>query len=398
MRVAGTAPGPFNDPVRAPIEIRAGSDVPACSPQAPPPPAAGHQLVGWGNNTGSQLGLDQPVVDDPTAVPSLHRIRKLVAGQVHTLVIDDTGAVLAFGDNSNGQISGSTSSSKLPVAVALQGNTAMDVAAGGNHSLALTTGGDVYSWGLNNKGQLGRATAGSVERTPARVGFPAGVKITQIAAGGTHSVALDSAGTVWIWGSNSSGQLGLGTHTDSTAPTQVPGLPRIAQVSTGLQFTVAVDGDGRVWSWGDNSDSQLARGADPTVPGLVVGVPAVKQLDAGWAHVVAISTDGAVWTWGANRSGQTGVGSVSDSSSPQQISVATSGSAQVLRVAASEANSAALDAAGRLWVWGDNTYDQVDSQVPDTPRVAAPQHLSAPFTFYDVDLGGGDVITSATSQ
>ena len=102
------------------------------------------------------------------------------------------------------------------------------VAAGREHGLALTESGKVYSWGNNTNGQLGRTTSGTTNRTPGQI--PAASfnnkKITGIAAGSYHSLAIDEDGKVYGWGLQNNGRVGNGsTSGNRTTPAQLTGFP-----------------------------------------------------------------------------------------------------------------------------------------------------------------------------
>src|SRR5690349_996888 len=111
----------------------------------------------------------------------------------------------------------------MPVAVTMPaGVTFTTVAAGASHSLALDTAGRAWAWGDNVYGQLGSGTnATGRSSTPVAVTMPAGVTFTTVAAGGYHSLALDTAGRAWAWGDNVEGALGNGTNTGSGTPVPV---------------------------------------------------------------------------------------------------------------------------------------------------------------------------------
>jgi alpha-tubulin suppressor-like RCC1 family protein len=83
--------------------------------------------------------------------------------------------------------------------------------------------------------------------------------VTDVAAGGSHSLALKNDGTVWAWGSNSSGQLGNGTEVDSNIPVQVKNLEGIRAVAAGGSHSLALKMMERLWAWGSNSNGQLWR-------------------------------------------------------------------------------------------------------------------------------------------
>src|SRR5699024_10210929 len=102
-----------------------------------------------------------------------------------------------------------------------------------------------HSWGANGYGQLGDGTAGH-RNTPGQVNLPAGVRLTQVSAGFGHTVALTSDGRVLAWGGNGYGQLGDGTNTNRTTPVEVrlPGGARISRVAAGGYHSLAVTRDG----------------------------------------------------------------------------------------------------------------------------------------------------------
>src|SRR6266851_2418171 len=141
---------------------------------------------------------------------------------------------------------GTTNASDLPVAVSgLSG--AVAVSGGGSHSLALLGDGTVRAWGSNGSGQLGDGTTTGPEtcvearpcsRTPVAVSGLSGV--VAISAGGSHSLALLSNGTVRAWGNNGSGQLGNGTTTTSDVPVVVSGLSAVVAVSAGGEHSLAL--------------------------------------------------------------------------------------------------------------------------------------------------------------
>uniref|UniRef100_A8LVI3 Regulator of chromosome condensation, RCC1 n=1 Tax=Salinispora arenicola (strain CNS-205) TaxID=391037 RepID=A8LVI3_SALAI len=127
--------------------------------------------------------------------------------------------VLAWGQNNDGELGdGTTTDRDTPVDVDLPAGTEVtDVAAHGDHSLAVTSAGTVLAWGNNSSGQLGDGTTTDRD-TPADVNLPTGVTITAITGGNDHSLAVTSAGAVLAWGNNSSGQLATAPPPTATHP------------------------------------------------------------------------------------------------------------------------------------------------------------------------------------
>ncbi|WP_197041470.1 RCC1 domain-containing protein [Chondromyces apiculatus] len=121
-----------------------------------------------------------------------------------------------------------------------------------------------------------------------------------VAAGAYHTLFLRKDGTVWAWGQNTKGQLGKGTvSTTSTIPLQITGLPPIKAIAAGGSHSLALDGDGHLWVWGDNANGQLgmgSMGATPVTSPVSVdlpGNPTLVTVAAGFMHSMALDTAGA---------------------------------------------------------------------------------------------------------
>ncbi|MFC6152100.1 RCC1 domain-containing protein [Nocardioides yefusunii] len=167
----------------------------------------------------------------------------------------------------------------IPTTVAL-----VAVAAGANHTLALDSDGFVYAWGTNSWGEVGNGATGDPVLEPTRVlagALPGGVRIIDVAAGSHHSVALGSDGRLYAWGRNDLGQLGEGTTDSRAIPVSVnlgAMLPssRVVTLAAGAFNTYAITDDRLTYAWGVGSDGQLGNGnASPwaTSPARVTVVP-----------------------------------------------------------------------------------------------------------------------------
>jgi alpha-tubulin suppressor-like RCC1 family protein len=227
----------------------------------------------WGNNGSGRLGngITGGIFNTPGQVvtslggPALTDVVAIAAGQVHSLALKSDGTVWAWGNNSVGQLgNGSISPSNVPVQVLNLPADIVAIAAGFSHSLALDSSGQVWAWGLNSNGQLGNGTTGGSSLFPNLVvtsfGGPIFTDVVAIAAGGLHSLALKSDGTVWDWGSNSDGQLGNGSFTDSNVPVQVNSLTNVIDIAGGAFHSLALKNDNTIWAWGDNSFGELGIG------------------------------------------------------------------------------------------------------------------------------------------
>ena len=159
------------------------------------------------------------------------------------------------------------------------------MAAGWYHSLALKADGTVWAWGYNFYGQLGNDTnAGksTPNPTPQQVlGLPA---IIAIAAGESHSLALAADGTVWGWGWNYYGQLGTGTNNLNNSPnppTQISGLSNVTAISAGGYHSLAMTSNGTVWAWGYNFYGQLGNSTNNSSPSANPPA-AIPSMRYGW--------------------------------------------------------------------------------------------------------------------
>src|SRR5690348_6973235 len=271
------------------------------------------------------LGLGLAVPAEPEAL----RFHAVAATAGHSLAVGSDGTVWEWGTilipPPEGWQGWGTENRSVPVQVTGMSG-ALAVADGTMHRLALKSDGTVWSWGSNNSGQLGigsRTTDVSV--APVRVSGLAGA--VQIAAGSMHSVALTADGNVWTWGYNGWGQLGNGTWNWSLAPARVPGLGGVIAIAAGYGHSLAVKMDGTVWAWGHNGWGQLGDGnpatsgqnPGPTIPVQVRGLTGVVAVAGGTIHSLALRNDGTVWAWGSNEYGQLGDGTTSHRSTPVQV-------------------------------------------------------------------------------
>jgi alpha-tubulin suppressor-like RCC1 family protein len=150
---------------------------------------------------------------------------------------------------------------------------------------------------------------------PNGVGFLTG--IIAIGTTGNHTLAVRSDGTVFAWGNNVYGQLGIGTTTPSVVPypvavSTISGLTNKPSVSTGWEHSLAADPTtGKAWGWGWDPYGQVGDGTlsqDVLTPSLVAAPVSFTEVGAGTWHSVGLGSDGSIWTWGYNFYGELGNG------------------------------------------------------------------------------------------
>jgi len=231
---------------------------------------------------------------------------------------------------------------------------AKQISAGGNHTVALLTDGSVVAWGYNGFGQLGDGTTTS-RLKPVTVRNLSDVK--QVSAGGDFTIALLNDGTVKAWGSNENGLLGDGVAANEHIPVTVKGLSNVKQISAGEDHAVALLNDGTVKAWGYNGFGQLGDGTniEKHTPITISNLSNVKQVSAGRDFTVALLNDGTVKACGENNDGQLGDGTDRGRNTP----VVVSGLSNVKQISAGGSHTVALLNDGTAKAWGYNCYGQL---------------------------------------
>jgi len=240
-------------------------------------------LLSFGSNEYGQLGDGTfENRDEPTTIPGMDTLIQVSAGAYHSLVLDESGDVFAFGRNVFGQLGdGTTLNRNVPVLV--EGLPPIQkVSAGAFHSLAMTIDGALYAWGMNSNLQVGDVQSETVvdstgKELGKRVVQPVLVVesgVTDIAAGGMHSLYLTVRGEVFAFGSNEHGQLGDGTTLSRGRPVKVPGLPLIRSIAAGYEHSLVLSDRTAeqpggwiryqtLFAFGSNSQGQCGVGSVP---------------------------------------------------------------------------------------------------------------------------------------
>jgi alpha-tubulin suppressor-like RCC1 family protein len=172
-----------------------------------------------------------------------------------------------------------------------------DVARGNGHTLAVAADGTLWAWGSNTNGQLGIGSNGGQQNAPVQAG--SSHNWTRVVAGDLFSLGLQSDGSLWSWGYNAFGQLGLGDVLLRSGPTRVGTSKSWSQITAGNNFSLGLRKDGTLWAWGNNSLGQLGTGDNPTghnTPTQVSGL--WTQISAGLDFAVGLRTDGNIWGFG----------------------------------------------------------------------------------------------------
>lgn len=266
------------------------------------------------------------------------------------------------------------------------------IAAGGRHSLALIANETVLAWGSDEFLQLGEE--GNASSVPVLVKGLTGVKA--IAAGSEHSLALLANGTVMAWGENEYGQLGDG-NTKESGPVLVKGLTGVKAISAGATFSLALLSNGTVMAWGDNEEGELGDGkaGSSTTPVAVKALKNVSAISAGGNFALALLADGTVESWGSNGFGQLG-GEGNEEEAGSNVPVPVNGLSGVAQVAAGAHHALALLSDGTVMAWGEDTYGELGNGAMKTSQ-QTPVAVSGLSGVSGVSAGGQDSVARLTN-
>lgn len=329
-------------------------------------------LWAWGWNGHGQLGDGNSgqdyLANHPLRIGADNRWVSIAAGYNHSLAIDRSGMLWGWGDNTYSQLGDETSMEKLwPSRIGRYSDQWAVIAAGGYHSLGIRKDGSLWVWGDIRIYQPGIGLVSSP--VPIRIG-DGNDKWTGIATGYDHSLAIKDDGSLWTWGDNSFGQFGDGTMKDRYEPVRVgTSLDKWTFVAAAEYHSFAIKNDGSLWAWGNNSRGQLGLGAENSSYREAFPVRVGRENDkwttimTGRYHSVSIKYDESLWAWGNNSTGQLGDGTKINRKAPVRIKEGKSIQLKQHVLAAGFCHSSSLlkdkDGYPRLKTWGCNSDGQL---------------------------------------
>jgi alpha-tubulin suppressor-like RCC1 family protein len=256
----------------------------------------------WGWNYSGRLGDGTNVAKSSPVqtVAGGTNWKQVSVGALNTIAIKTDGTLWVWGQNNVGQLGdGTTINQSSPVQTVSGGNNWKYISGGEGHYGAIKNDGTLWLWGYNYNGRLGDGT--TVRKSSPVQTVAGGTNWKSVSCGGTHTAAIKMDGTLWMWGRNSYGQLGTESISSRSSPVQtITGGNNWKQVScSGNSHTGAIKTDGTLWVWGYNYYGQLGDGtivAKSSPVQTVAGGTNWKQVSIGETSS-AIKTDGTLWTW-----------------------------------------------------------------------------------------------------
>lgn len=264
-----------------------------------------------------------------------------------------------------------TESGNLTQSDAIPGNH-QTISTDGESYFAIRNDNTLWGWGQNHNGQLGIGTKtdlnGPQQAEPVLVMEDVKAVSTGGRAGADHTLIVKTDGTLWACGSNDSGQLGNGMMGDGVYLTPIYVMDDVVSVCAGCS-SFAVKSDHSLWAWGDNTWGQLGNSSTEPQSSPIKVMDNVVSVSSIQSCTFAIKTDGTLWAWGFNSSGDLGNGTTENTTIPVKIMD------NVTIVSAGFRHSYAVKTDGTLWGWGgiwDNgiEYDEPIYLMDDVSAIA----------------------------
>jgi alpha-tubulin suppressor-like RCC1 family protein len=338
------------------------------------------KLFGSGRNWDYRLGLGHEEVYNfyrQTVPPASWR--HIASGENGSMGIQSdsslwvwgNGSSYALANDSNGTVSQMTHiGSARWIMVTLCKNA--------GRGLGIQADSTLWAWGENGNGSLGLGD-NTTRRVPTKVGTD---KWIDVSNGWMHTLAIRADSTLWGWGSGWSGNLGDGTTNSYTVPTQI-GSDKWIQIAAGDRFSLGLKADSTLWAWGSGwcAGTGLGNTNQYNIPTQVGSAKWRKIASPLFQSAVAIRADSTLWTWGsANGSLGTGAAATSQANSPVQIT----SPAKWKDVGSSRNSCVGLDIEGNYWAWGtgDGTVGDGTTTRQDSPvQIAVPGGTAQTITF-----------------
>ena len=241
------------------------------------------------------------------------------------------------------------------------------LAAGASHTCAVDDAGQVHCWGDDTEGQLGDGISDPRLRyaVPLSAG---GESFTQVVAGRAHTCALTKAGKAFCWGTNREGQLGDGTQAFRSGAVAVEQRATFVSLVAGGEHTCGLTDEGAAFCWGSNRFGQLGDGSltAHAAPNEIAGGERFTSLIAGVYHTCGLTTDGRTVCWGNDEFGQIGTGTAGGSCPTRCVTIPIPVEGSFVALSAGMQFTCGIDHQGIAWCWGArlSARTKVESPVP----------------------------------
>lgn len=259
-----------------------------------------------------------------------------------------------------------------------------------NNTCVIQASGTLWCWGRNDLGQLGDGTNVAPFSIVQEGTYSSDWRYL-FDSTGNHMCAIKTNGTLWCWGNNEDGQLGLGDTVNRNVPTQVGSDTTWRSGGAGYTSTCAINqiaGVNTLWCWGANGSGILGNGTTggPSLTPVQVGSESWLNVSLGGNHACGVQTNGTLWCWGSNEDGQLGINSLTSSYQPTQVP----GNWSTVDVSGDGPGSysCALKSDQTLWCWGRGGNGEGENTLGlgVTVQTSQPQQVGAA-TWSSIGIG-----------
>lgn len=287
----------------------------------------------WGHNLSGELGTGDHINrKEPVKLENFTNIKALSAGYRFSIALKDDGTLLGWGglckpsnqdefkkfidllaqnttleggytDANGGDISNINEyndclgedylniKANTPTLIPNIDNV-KEASAGFGHILALKNDGTVWSMGCNKYGQIGNGIVANTQENKSFKKVQGLESIKHISAGYRHSMALSNKGTLFSWGHNLNGELGIGDIGNTPEPVKTKDIPNIDKIDAGHDYSIASDTSGNIWGWGDNNYSVIGEKKEEQkhilTPTKITTIKEIQKISAGGGHILVL--------------------------------------------------------------------------------------------------------------
>lgn len=359
------------------------SPTPTPTATFPPTPAPTNTLTPTVTSSPAPTGTATPTPAPPTPSSTAPTPTPSIAPLADQFYV--------WGDNTTGEYSNNTQGGitqrSTPIFIAV--SDWATIPSGGDSISGVKNNGTLYMWGLNSSGELGQNNI--INRsTPTQVGVSSDWSWVM---NDRFTIGVKTNGTLWAWGNNSSGQLGLNDIVSRSSPVQV-GVDNtwsrvyVSRFYSGAAFdsAFAIKTNGSLWAWGNNSAGQLG-----FIDAVNRSSPIQVGADLNWSSVavsgqrfaLAIKTNGTLWSCGINTNGSLGINNSINRSSWTQVGT----NSNWTQVSADYWPVGAIKSDGTLWTWGQNTNGSLGSNIGSAFNRSSPAQVGIDTTWNQIECG-----------
>ena len=259
-------------------------------------------------------------------------------------------------------------------------------------SFAIRTDGTMWTWGSGTTGRQGQNNT-TQYKSPRQLGSETTWGFVVSGSGGAMATKTD--GTLWAWGANTEGQLAQNDRTQRSSPIQIPGTDwdysAYDKIAMGSQAGYGIKTDGTLWGWGNAGLGGLAQN-NVTYYSSPVQIPGAtwNSVAMNYQSGAGIKTDGTLWVWGEGDEGRLGTNANTNYSSPVQVPGTTWKHCQLTNKL-----GIATKTDGTLWVWGDNAKGNLGQN--NTTNYSSPKQIPGTDWNYASVGSGRHVVASKTN-